>query len=106
MVITEYSEVPGHELCENLDRAQHLAEILKAIAHPVRLRIVAILCQGSEHVSGLTERLGISQAMVSQQLRILRMKDLVVVQRKDGFAYYSLGEPRLQDLVRCMEGCE
>jgi ArsR family transcriptional regulator len=87
-------------------KAVHCAEILKAVAHPIRLRIVAILCQGPENVTGLAERLGESQAIVSQQLRILRLNDLVAVTREDGFARYRLAEPHLQDLVCCMEKCQ
>ena len=86
-------------------RAGQLAEMLKAVAHPVRLRIIAILCEGSQHVSALAETLGLKQAIVSQQLRILRMRGLVVVERASGYARYSLGEPRLRQLVACIEGC-
>jgi len=110
-VISEYLsagaavETSTEELCENLDRARHLAEMLKALAHPIRLRLVAVLCEGQEHVSGLAARLGLAQAIVSQQLRILRMKGLVLKECTDGYAYYRLGEPKLKDLVHCMEGC-
>jgi ArsR family transcriptional regulator len=81
------------------------AELLKAIAHPLRLRIVSILCQGEQHVGALAERLDVPQAIVSQQLRPLRMRDLVEVRRQDGFAYYRLSEARLRRVIRCLEGC-
>jgi ArsR family transcriptional regulator len=87
------------------DQASHCAEILKALAHPLRLRIVAILDQGAEHVNALAERLEVKQSVVSQQLRILRMKGLVRVERVNGFARYSLAEPRLHQLVACIEKC-
>jgi len=99
------SAPPGQDLHQNIDRAQQLAEMLKALAHPIRLRIIALLCLGREHVTGLSERLELPQAIISQQLRILRMKGLVLVERSGGFAYYRLGEPQLESLVRCMEGC-
>jgi DNA-binding transcriptional ArsR family regulator len=86
-------------------KAVHCADILKAVAHPLRLRIVAILCQGPENVTGLAERLGESQAIVSQQLRILRMRGLVGAERENGFAEYRLLEPNLRDLVGSMERC-
>jgi DNA-binding transcriptional ArsR family regulator len=86
-------------------RANHIAEILKVLAHPIRIQIVAILCRGPEHVNALAEQLGVKQAIVSQQLRILRMGGLVDVARQSGRAYYSSAEPRLQDLIQCMEGC-
>jgi DNA-binding transcriptional ArsR family regulator len=92
-------------LAEERPRAAHLAEVLKALAHPARLRIVAILCEGDESVIGLAEKLDLKQAIVSQQLRILRMSGLVAATRQDGFSRYALAEPRLRDLVTCLEGC-
>ena len=92
-------------LAEERPLAAHLAEVLKALAHPVRLRIVAILCEREESVIGLAEGLDLKQAIVSQQLRILRMSRLVSATRQDGFSRYALAEPRLRDLVTCLEGC-
>ena len=86
-------------------RATRAAQILRAVAHPVRLRIVAALCERELHVSALSELLGLKQAIISQQLRILRMEKLVGVRRENGFAHYSLTEPHLRDLVRCAERC-
>jgi ArsR family transcriptional regulator len=90
---------------DDADRAEHCANVLKAVAHPLRLRIVAALCQGEEHVNALAERLGAGQAIVSQQLRILRMYHLVGARRADGFAWYRLLEPTLKTLVGCMDRC-
>lgn len=86
-------------------RAAHVADVLKALAHPLRIRIVAILCEGDENVSGLAERLGAGQAIVSQQLRILRSHGLVAASRTKGFAHYRILEQNLHGLVRCMEKC-
>ncbi len=79
--------------------------MLKALGHPARLRIVATLCAGDRTVTELEGELGIAQAIVSQQLRILRMSGLVHAARKQGFARYGLAEPRLRQLVKCLEGC-
>lgn len=92
-------------LADSSERAEHVAEVLKAVAHPLRIRIVALLCRGDEHVNALAEKLQAPQAIVSQQLRILRLKGLVVAAREDGFARYRLREPHLMDLVCCMEKC-
>jgi DNA-binding transcriptional ArsR family regulator len=88
------------------ERAIHVAEVLKAVAHPLRLRIVATLCVGEEHVGALAEKLGAGQAIVSQQLRILRSHGLVAARRSGGFARYRLVEKNLRGLVRCMEKCD
>ncbi len=92
-------------LAEARPRAVYLADILKALAHPARLRIVAALCEGDESVIGLAKRLNLRQPIVSQQLRILRMSGLVAAERNAGFAHYRLAQPRLRQLVTCLEGC-
>jgi ArsR family transcriptional regulator len=92
-------------LRQDAARAEHLAEVLKAVAHPLRLRIIATLCRGEAHVSALVERLGAAQPIVSQQLRILRSHGLVAASRENGFARYRLAEPALRELVCCMERC-
>jgi DNA-binding transcriptional ArsR family regulator len=86
-------------------RAAHVAEVLKAVAHPLRLRIIAILVEEDANVGALAERLGAEQAIVSQQLRILRHNGLVAADREGGFATYRLVERNLEALVACMERC-
>jgi DNA-binding transcriptional ArsR family regulator len=86
-------------------KAEYVAELLKAVAHPLRLRIIAILCEGPEHVNRLAERLDVNQAVVSQQLRILRMRRLVMAAREGGYTTYRIAERHLHQLVDCMEHC-
>lgn len=93
------------DLLEDKEQANHCAEVLKAVAHPLRLSIVATLSSGARHVNALAQELDATQSAVSQQLRILRMHGLVSVNRCNGYAHYSLAEPRLVDLVRCVERC-
>jgi DNA-binding transcriptional ArsR family regulator len=90
---------------EDRPRADDLADILKALGHHARLRIIASLCDADLSVIALSERLDVPQAIVSQQLRILRMRGLVSVRRDKGFARYSLARPRLRDLISCLEHC-
>jgi ArsR family transcriptional regulator len=85
-------------------RAAELAEILKGLGHPLRLRIVAAVAQQGRSVTELARDLAAPQAIVSQQLRILRMHRLVAVDRQGGRAHYSLAEPRLRKLLACLEG--
>jgi DNA-binding transcriptional ArsR family regulator len=92
-------------ISQDAGRAAHLAELLKAVAHPLRLRIVAILVDGDANVTELAQRLGATQPIVSQQLRILRSHGLVAADRRDGFATYRLVERNLEGLVACMERC-
>ncbi|WP_176063132.1 ArsR/SmtB family transcription factor [Anaeromyxobacter diazotrophicus] len=96
---------PQPALSTDPERARRVSEVLKAVAHPLRIRIVAILADGDENVTALSEKLQAPQAIVSQQLRILRSQGLVEAERENGFARYRLIEPNLRTLVACMEGC-
>jgi len=87
------------------EQAGKAVRIFKAVAHPLRLRIVARLCEGAEHVTAMAEALEQPQSIVSQQLRILRMSGLVEASRQNGLQVYRLAEPRLVDLLRCVQGC-
>ena len=93
------------KLSGNTKMCDEASDVLKAIAHPLRLRIVALLCERSEHVNGLAERLQVPQSIVSQQLRILRMRGLVASSRENGLSVYRLAEPNLKKVVSCMEIC-
>jgi ArsR family transcriptional regulator len=90
-------------IAQDKDHAQRIAEVLKAVAHPLRMRIVAVLVQRDARVGELAELLEERQAIISQQLRILRMSGLVEVVREHGTMRYCLSEPRLRKLVGCFE---
>lgn len=79
-----------------------VAEILKAVANPLRLGILSVLCQGDEHVGALARRLGVKAAAVSQALSLLRAQRLVSVARREKFATYRLEERGLRDLIPCI----
>lgn len=89
----------------DVPKAEQLAEILKALGHPLRIRIVSLLSETEMHVNALAERLGAPQAIISQQLRILRMAMLVDVSRANGHAFYRLAEPQLENMLACMALC-
>jgi len=95
----------SRQLPEEREKCAHIAEILRAIAHPLRIRILASLVEEETHVNALAIRLMTQQAIVSQQLRILRARKLVAVTREGGFARYRISEPKLRDLLKCLEGC-
>ena len=75
------------------------AEFFKALAHPTRIRVLEILVRGERSVHDLQEALGLDQPTVSQQLAVLRTKNIVET-RKDGTAVrYAVRDPLLRDLL-------
>ncbi len=82
-----------------MDDYAQAAAILKAIAHPARLRILNALRQDEECVCHLTALLHQRQAYVSQQLMFLRQAGLIE-DRKDGWrVYYHIKNPHIVALL-------
>ena len=71
------------------------ADLFKAMAHPVRLRILDILSHGEACVCHLTAVLKQRQPYVSQQLMALREANLVTDRREGLMVYYSLADERV-----------
>ena len=100
------SHVSINELCANLELAERRAQILKALGNPVRLRVVALLCEAQElPVGEIAERLGQPQSTVSRQLSLLRLHGIVAVRKELGSHYYSVAMPQVLDLMSCVAGC-
>ena len=75
------------------------AELLRALAHPVRLVILEALSQGEECVCHLTALLDRPQPYISKQLAELREAGLVVDRRDAQRVFYRLAEPRVAELL-------
>jgi DNA-binding transcriptional ArsR family regulator len=83
--------------------ANFKSEFFKALAHPIRIRILDSLRDGEKGVNELSEILKIEPANVSQQLAILRMRNIVVGRKAGSNVYYSVSDPtlfRLLDVAR------
>jgi DNA-binding transcriptional ArsR family regulator len=75
------------------------AALLKALAHPERVRLLAALRDGAQCVCHLTALLGERQPYVSQQLAYLRDVGLVTDYREGLNVYYRIREPRVFNLL-------
>jgi DNA-binding transcriptional ArsR family regulator len=75
------------------------AEFFKALAHPVRIKILEKLRDSEKSVTELQTLLGIDQSGVSQQLSVLRAKGLLVARKNGTSVYYSVKDPLLFQLL-------
>jgi DNA-binding transcriptional ArsR family regulator len=75
------------------------AEFFKALAHPVRIRILEILIQGERSVHELQEALGLDQPTVSQQLAVLRAKNIVDARKEGTAVRYTVRDTSLGELL-------
>lgn len=85
------------------DIATHAAEVLKLLANPQRLQILALLCQRDRTVSELKRHLGVRPSLVSQQLRILRLRGMVEGVRQGSFCHYRLASAGIRELFDRLE---
>ena len=79
------------------------ARLLKALAHPVRLQIARIVGEEESCVCHLEARTGLRQAYLSQQIGILREEGLLAERRVGTFVYYRLADPRVGDVITCVQ---
>lgn len=79
-----------------------LAQRLRVYGHPIRLRILDFLAtsHGPQRVTEITRASeGVGQAIISQQLKILRENGILVAERQGASVYYSLTSPKEWELL-------
>lgn len=75
------------------------AGFFRALAHPVRIRMLEILVRGGRTVQELQEALALDQPIVSQQLAVLRTHGIVTTQKQGLTVRYSLRDPLVAELL-------
>jgi ArsR family transcriptional regulator len=95
------------QICGNLipmEDLERVTPMLRAVAHPIRLRIVDYLRHEGEArtVSEIEKACGAPQAVVSQQLRILKDQGVVAGRRQGTFVYYEVSAPNVFLILDCI----
>lgn len=90
-------------LTEPIDRAsaEYLASLLKAVADPARLQLLALLrssADGQACVCDLIEPVGLSQPTVSHHLKVLADAGLVRREQRGSWAWFSIVPEKLAEL--------
>ena len=75
------------------------ADFFRALAHPIRIRILETLGTGDRSVQELQDALGLGQPIVSQQLAILRSKNIVTARKVGTRVRYTLSDPLITRLL-------
>jgi len=81
------------------DLQQFKADFFKALSHPLRIRILELLSKGEKSVHEIQEILTSEGSAVSQQLSVLRSKNIVVGRKEGKNVLYSLRDPSTVDLL-------
>ena len=84
---------------EDIDRA---SRSLKAMSHPLRLKILCTLGENEISVQDIVESVGTSQSNISQHLAILRDKGILSARKDANRVYYKVGDQRTLRLIGMM----
>jgi DNA-binding transcriptional ArsR family regulator len=77
---------------------------LKALAHPVRLRMVEGLLGKECNVNKMVKALNMPQSTVSQHLGILRSRGIVSIRKEGVKTCYRVIDPRIKELIGLIKG--
>jgi ArsR family transcriptional regulator len=87
--------------------AEHVAEVLKAVGHPLRLQIVEVLEKGEKCVGDIVEAIGSKQSITSQQLNMMKDKGVLSCRRDGAKVYYRIENKSVIKLLNCIyDHCE
>ncbi|PYN62303.1 MAG: transcriptional regulator [Candidatus Rokuibacteriota bacterium] len=81
------------------DLQRFKADFFKALAHPIRIRLLEVLRVRERSVQELQAALGLDQSTVSQQLAILRAKHVVVARKEGTTVRYAVRDPLVGNLL-------
>lgn len=75
------------------------ADFFKALAHPLRISILDALRDGELTVNEISQRFDVEQANASQQLAVLRNRNIVVARKEGANVYYSVSDKSIFKLL-------
>jgi len=82
---------------------EKVSEILKALAHPARLKMVVGLLKNECNVAQIQKVLGLPQSTISQHLRILKNADIIKGRREGTKTCYRVIDVRVRKIVKIIK---
>lgn len=92
----------ANKLIDREEDIQQAAQAIKAIAHPLRLKILCVLGSQEISVQDIVEQVGTSQSNISQHLAILRDKGVLETRKDANRVYYRICDLRTIKLIGMM----
>jgi ArsR family transcriptional regulator len=87
------------DLIEKQEHIEQAARALKAMSHPLRLKILCVLGNEEASVQEIVDSVGTSQSNVSQHLGILREKGVLRARKDANRVYYRVSDERTLALI-------
>lgn len=96
---------PKHDIFDLTGRGEDIkeaSEALKAMAHPLRLKILCLVGQHELMVQEITEAVGTSQSNISQHLAVMRERGLLASRKEANKVFYRIEDPRILKMIEMM----
>ena len=90
------------DLIEKQEHVEQAARALKAMAHPLRLKILCVINASEMSVQDIVAEVGTSQSNVSQHLAILREKGVLQTRKEANRVFYRVCDERTLKLIGMM----
>ncbi|MGB8434426.1 MAG: metalloregulator ArsR/SmtB family transcription factor [Burkholderiales bacterium] len=90
------------DLIDKQDQIELAARSLRAMGHPLRLKILCVLGDQEISVQDIVDTVGTSQSNISQHLAILREKGVLKTRRDANRVFYRVGDVRVLQLIGMM----
>jgi len=84
------------------EQVEQASRAMKAMSHPLRLKILCVLGDKEVSVQDIVERVGTSQSNISQHLAIMRDKGVLRTRKDANRVYYRVGDARTLRLIGMM----
>lgn len=81
---------------------ESVAQLMKAMAHPLRLMILCHLSTGEKSVGELEELCGAGQSQVSQFLNRMRLEGLVASEKRGLYVHYRILDVKVKKLITAL----
>ena len=95
--------ITADELISKEEDIEQASRSLKAMSHPLRLKILCVLGDREVSVQDIVDNVGTSQSNISQHLAILRDKGILASRKDANRVYYRVGDERTLSLINMMQ---
>jgi DNA-binding transcriptional ArsR family regulator len=87
----------------NEEQVGVVTEILKSVAHPIRMKILCFLMEGEKNVGEIEQQFGSTISNISQHLTVLRKADIIGRRKEANFMFYYLKDDNIQKLMETLK---
>ncbi len=87
----------------NEQQVDAVTELLKSIAHPIRMKILCFLTEGEKNVGEIEQQFGSTISNISQHLTVLRKANIIDRRKEANFMFYSIKDNNILKLMETLK---